>query len=155
MKKLVRWIVGLALLAGGALRAQDLTGNWQGTLKSAKDLRMILVVTKEDGRLQAKLYSIDETSQPFRVSSIAQDGSTVKFAIDVNGTAYEGKMSANNTMIAGTWTQGVTPLLLDFSRTTKETAWEILAPPATRKSMPPDADPSFEVATISRMTLTV
>jgi uncharacterized protein (TIGR03435 family) len=142
------WVVGLALLATGPLRAQDLTGNWQGTLKAAKDLRMILVVIKEDGRLQAKLYSIDETAQPFRVSSISQDGSTVKFAIDINGTAYEGKMSADSNTIAGTWTQAVTPQPLVFIRATKETAWEIPAPPPLRKSMPADADPSFEVSTI-------
>jgi uncharacterized protein (TIGR03435 family) len=144
----MQWIVALALLAGGVLRAQDLTGNWQGTLKASKNLRMILVVSKEDGRLQAKLYSIDETAQPFRVSSISQDGPTVKFAIDLNGTAYEGKMNASNNTIAGTWTQGVTPLPLDFSRATRETAWEIPALPPPRKLMPADADPSFEVATI-------
>jgi uncharacterized protein (TIGR03435 family) len=148
VKKLVLWVVALACLGSGPLHAQDLAGNWQGTLKSAKDLRVILVVTKEDGRLQAKLYSIDETSQPFRVSSISQDGSTVKFAIDLSGTTYEGKMSANNNMIAGTWTQGVTPLPLNFSRSTKDTAWEIPAPPPPRTSMPADADPSFEVSTI-------
>lgn len=148
MKKLMRWIVAFAVLAGGALRAQDLTGNWQGTLKASRDLRVILVVSIEDGRLQAKLYSIDETAQPFRVSSISQDGSTVKFAIDLNGTAYEGKINAANTSIAGTWTQGVTPLPLDLSRATTETAWEIPVPPPPRKVMPADADPSFEVATI-------
>jgi uncharacterized protein (TIGR03435 family) len=148
MKKLLLWIMALALLAGGALRAQDLTGNWQGTLKASKDLRMILVITKEDGRLQAKLYSIDETAQPFKVSSISQDGLTVKFAIDLNGTTYEGKMNAGNNTIAGTWTKGVTPLPLEFSRASKETSWEILAPPPLRKLMPADADPSFEVATI-------
>jgi uncharacterized protein (TIGR03435 family) len=148
MKRLMLSIVVLAVLAGGALRAQDLTGNWQGTLKGAKDLRMILVVSKEDGRLQAKLYSIDETPQPFRVSSISQVGSAVKFAIDINGTAYEGKMNADSNAIAGTWTQGVTPQSLDFSRATKETAWEIPAPPPSRKSMPADAAPGVEVATI-------
>src|SRR5271155_668465 len=148
MKTLMLWIMALGLLAGGALRAQDLTGNWQGTLKASRDLRMILVITKEDGRLQAKVYSIDETAQPFRISSISQDGSAVKFAIDLNGTTYEGKMNAGDTTIAGTWTQGVTPLPLDFSRVTKETAWEIPAPPAPRKLMTADADPSFEVATI-------
>src|ERR1700677_4742469 len=98
------WIVALALLTGSALHAQDLTGNWQATLKASRDLRMILVVSKEDGRLQAKLYSIDETAQPFRVSSISQDGSTVKFAIDLNGTTYEGKMNAGNNAIVDTWT---------------------------------------------------
>src|SRR5258708_15320297 len=108
MKKLMLAVV--ALLAGSPLWAKDLTGNWQGTLKSAKDLRMILVVSKDDGRLQARLYSIDETAQPFMVSSISLDGSTVKFAIDLNGTTYEGKMNPANNAIAGTWTRAVTSL---------------------------------------------
>jgi uncharacterized protein (TIGR03435 family) len=111
-------------------------------------LRMILVVSKEDGRLQAKLYSIDETPQPFRVSSISQDGSTVKFAIELNGTTYEGKMIADNNAIAGTWTQAVTSQPLTFSRATKETAWDIPSPPPPRKLMPADAEPGVEVATI-------
>ena len=148
MKMLLLWIMALALLAGGALGAQDLTGNWQGTLKASKDLRMILVVTKEDGKLQAKLYSLDETAQPFRVSTISQDGSTVKFAIELNGTTYEGKMNTGNNTIAGTWTQALTSLPLDFSRATKETAWEIPAPPQPRKLMPADAEPKVDVATI-------
>jgi uncharacterized protein (TIGR03435 family) len=148
MKKLVLWIVALPLLACGALRAQDLTGNWQGTLKAAKDLRMILVVSKDDGKLQAKLYSIDETPQPFRVSSISQEGSTVRFAIDVNGTTYEGKLNSANTAIAGTWTQAVHSSPLNFSRPTKENAWEIPALPPPRKQMPADAQPGVEVATI-------
>ena len=150
MKKLMRWGVALGalLLAGVVLRAQELAGNWQGTLKASKDLRMILVVTKEDGRLQAKLYSLDESAQPFRVSSISQDGSTVKFAIDMTGTSYEGRLNAANDTMVGTWTQGVTPLPLVLARATKETAWEIPAPPAARKLMPADAQPGIEVATI-------
>lgn len=142
-------IVALGVLMGGALRAQDFTGNWQGTLTDGKDLRLILVVSKEGGSLQAKLYSIDESAHPYTISSISQDGLTVKFAIDLNGTAYEGKMNAANNAIVGTWTQGVAKSLpLQLSRATKETAWEIPTPPQPPKSMAVDADPSFEVATI-------
>ena len=148
MKKLLLSIVALAVLAGGVLWAQGLTGNWQGTLNAGKDLRMILVVSKEDGRLQAKLYSIDETPQPFQVSSISQEGPIVKFAIEINGTEYEGKLSADNNSIAGTWTQALHSLPLDFSRAPKENAWEIPAPPPPRKQMPADAAPGVEVATI-------
>lgn len=148
MKKLLLWIVSFALLAGGALGAQDLTGNWQGTLRASKDLRMILVIAKENGKLQAKLYSIDETAQPFRVSSISQDSWTLKFAIDLNGTTYEGKMNADSSRITGTWTQAVTPIPMDFSRATAETAWAIPAPPAPRKPMAADAEPGIDVATI-------
>jgi uncharacterized protein (TIGR03435 family) len=149
VKKVMLSIVALGVLMGGALRAQDFTGNWQGTLKDGKDLRLILVVSQEDGKLQAKLYSIDESPHPYTVSSISQDGLMVKFAIDLNGTAYEGKMNAGNTAIVGTWTQGVTKSFpLELARATKETAWEIPAPPAPPKPMAADADPSFEVATI-------
>jgi len=133
---------------GGVLHAQDFAGNWQGTLKDGKDLRLILVVSKSSDGLHGKLYSVDETAQPYTVSSISQDGSTVKFAIDLNGTTYEGKMRADHTVISGTWTQGLTSRPLDLTRATKETAWEIPAPPPPPKSMAADADPSFEVATI-------
>jgi uncharacterized protein (TIGR03435 family) len=148
VKKLMLLIVTLGVLMGVALRAQDFTGNWQGTLKDGKDLRLILVVSGEGGRLQGKLYSIDETAQPYTVSSISQDGLTVKFAIDLNGTAYEGKMNAGGSVIAGTWTQGATSLRLDLTRATKETEWAIPAPPPPRKLMPADAEPGVEVATI-------
>jgi len=148
VKKLVLWIVALTALAGGGLRAQDLTGNWQGTLKAGKDLRVIAAISKDDGRLQAKFYSIDQGSQPFKVSSISQDGSMVKFAIDLIGATYEGKLSSDGNTIAGTWTQGATPLPLDLVRATKETAWEIPAPAPPPKLMAADADPSFDVATI-------
>jgi uncharacterized protein (TIGR03435 family) len=50
--------------------------------------------------------------------------------------------------MSGTWTQGPNSLPLTFIRATKETAWEIPAPPAAQKPMPADADPSFDVATI-------
>jgi len=154
MKKLMLWIMAAAVLAGSALHAQDLVGNWQGTLKAGKDLRMILVVAKVDGWVQAKLYSIDETAQPFRISSLAEDDrSMVKFTIDLNGTTYEGKLNPALNTITGTWTQGVTSLPLTFSRATKETAWEIPAPPPPRKLMPVDADQRLTLPPLSRMTL--
>jgi len=150
VKKLTLWMVALAALAGGALRAQDFTGTWQGTLKIPnKDLRVIVAVTKDDGRLKGQFYSIDQQGvPPLKVTSLSQDGATVKFAIDLIGATYEGKMSADFNSIAGTWTQGNTPLPLNLARATKETAWEIPAPPPPPKQMAADADPSFDVATI-------
>jgi uncharacterized protein (TIGR03435 family) len=148
VKKLMLWMVALAALAGGVLCAQDLTGNWQGTLKAGKDLRVIVAISRDDGRLQAKFYSIDQGGQPLKVSSISQDGTAVKFAIDLIGATYEGKVSSDSKTIAGTWSQGATPLPLDLARATKETAWEIPAPPPPPKLMAADADPSFDVATI-------
>ena len=78
MKKLILLIVSLTMLMGGVLRAQDITGNWQGTLTppSGKELRIILQITKDDGRLRASMYSIDQGAQPFKAASVVLDGST-------------------------------------------------------------------------------
>jgi hypothetical protein len=64
------------------------------------------------------------------------------------GGTYEGKLNADGTSIAGTWTQGDRPLPLNLTRATSETAWTIPDPPARLKPMPADASPMFEVATI-------
>jgi uncharacterized protein (TIGR03435 family) len=127
----------------------DISGNWQGTLQTPqRSLRIILQVTKADKGWTAKMYSIDQGPQPFSATSITTDGATVKYAVDMIGGNYEGKLSADGDSIVGTWTQGPNPLPLTFVRATKETAWEIPAPPPPLKLMPADADPSFDVATI-------
>jgi uncharacterized protein (TIGR03435 family) len=149
MKKLLLFLLSLALLPGAALRAQanDITGDWQGTLKAGKDLRIIVKIAKDDGKLRATMYSIDQGGQPIKATTATQDGSTVKFTIDMIGGSYEGKVSGDAKSIVGTWTQG-DPLPLVLVRATPETAWEIPEPPPPPKLMPADADPSFEVATI-------
>jgi uncharacterized protein (TIGR03435 family) len=127
----------------------DISGNWQGTLQTPqRALRIILQVTKMDKGWAAKMYSIDQGPQPFSATSIITDGATVKYAVDMIGGNYEGKLSPDGNSIVGTWTQGPNPLPLTFVRATKETAWEIPAPPPPLKLMPADADPSFDVATI-------
>ena len=129
--------------------AKSIEGNWQGTLNAGgKDLRLIVEVSKDDGRLKGVFHSIDQPVGPIKISSLSLDGSTFKFAVDLAGATYEGKLAADGNSIAGTWTQGNSPLPLNFARATKTTAWEIPAPPPPPKQMPADADPSFEVATI-------
>ena len=58
MKKMALWLA-FAALTGGALRAQDITGTWQGTLKAGRDLRTVLKISKDDERLKATMYSIE------------------------------------------------------------------------------------------------
>jgi uncharacterized protein (TIGR03435 family) len=148
MKKLMLSLVACVAMMGSALSAQNIVANWQGTLKAQKDLRIVLVVKKDDVKLSATMYSIDQGATPIKVSSISLDGSTFKVGVDLIGGSYEGKLSEDGNTITGTWTQGSTPLPLVLVRATKETAWEIPAPPPPPKLMPADADPSFEVATI-------
>jgi uncharacterized protein (TIGR03435 family) len=126
----------------------DISGDWQGTLQAQRELRTILRVTKADKGWAAKFYSIDQGGTPITVTSITSDGTTVKYTVELIGGSYEGKLSADGNSIVGNWTQGPNPLPLTFVRATKETAWEIPAPPPPLKLMPADADPTFEVATI-------
>ena len=150
MKKLMLLLLAIVVLVGPVLHAQDLTGNWQGalTLPNGKELRTILKITKDDGKLRATMYSIDQGGQPIKANAVSLDGSTFKYSVDMINGSYEGKVSADAKSIVGTWTQGGSPLPLNLVLPAKEAAWEIPAPPPPPKLMAADADPSFEVATI-------
>ena len=150
MKKLMLWIVTLAVLSGGALLAQeDITGTWQGTLQAGRELRTVIKISKADGGgLKAVMYSIDQGGQGIAASAITLQGSNVRMSIAAIGGTFEGKLSADGTSIAGTWTQGSAPLSLTLKRATTETAWAVPDPAARPRPMAADASPAFEVATI-------
>ncbi len=143
-------IAVLAAMFGSVARAQDLSGNWQGTLKvNAKELRIIFNLYKGDkDGWSAKFYSIDQTPQPIPVNSVTRTGSDIKMTIDIAGASFAGKLSEDGKTMTGTWTQGATSFPLVLTHATPETAWDIPKPPPPEKPMPADADPSFDVATI-------
>jgi uncharacterized protein (TIGR03435 family) len=130
----------------------DMSGSWQGKLELPGDggqpgqtLRIVLRITRTpDGAWTALNYSIDQGSQPANTSGVTLQGRTFKYAIPAYGASYEGQLSADGNSITGKWA-GTIPL--DFVRATKETAWEIPAPPEPLKPMT-EPNPSFEVATI-------
>jgi uncharacterized protein (TIGR03435 family) len=134
-----------------ALQVQDITGQWQGTLKLQQDVRIVLVIAKDNGALKGTMYEYnidDPRANPFKASSIFLDGSTFKFANDFIGVDYKGKLSADGNTIDGAWMQGTTPVPLVLVRANKTNAWEIPAPAPPPKFMPADAVPKVEVATI-------
>lgn len=132
-----------------AATGQDLTGTWQGTLHAGQDLRTVMKVSKADGGgYKGDFYSIDQAPQPFPLTKITLEGSTVKYTLTAFDLKYEGKMSADGKTIEGTSTQGSNVLPLVFTRATPETEWSIPTPPPPVPPMAADANPSFEVATI-------
>jgi uncharacterized protein (TIGR03435 family) len=163
MKRLLLCAAWAAVLMGGALRAQDVAGSWQGTLHAAKDLRVVVKISKDgaggSAGLKAVVYSVDQGGQPMDASSITVDGTnsggtnpggaTVKFAVASIGGSYAGTLSADGKTITGEWAQGGGPLPLVLVRATAETAWAIPTPAAPPKLMAANADPSFETATIT------
>jgi uncharacterized protein (TIGR03435 family) len=147
MKKFLLWAVALTATSGIAARAQDVSGDWQGTLHAGSDLRIVFKITKDDGKLKAVGYSIDQGGQPMNATGVTLQGTTLKLSVPGVGGTYEATLSGDGKTLTGTWTQGQ-PIPLVLVRATKETAWEIPPPPAPPKRMAEDADPSFDVATI-------
>ena len=136
--------------AGEAHARGDMAGNWQGTVELGKSVRTVLQIAKTDKGWGGKIFLFgDDGARPFDVASISLDGETFKFQVPVIGGSYQGTLSADGNSIVGTLTGGgPNPAPLTFIRATKETAWEIPAPPPPPKLMAADADPSYDVVTI-------
>lgn len=118
MKRIL--ILAMIVAAATLARAQDITGNWQGTLSAGgAELRLVLHVSKAtDGNLTATLDSIDQPGgNGIPVSSIALKDSKLSLGVEKVGGTYEGKVASDGKTISGTWTQGQT-IPLEFKRAT-------------------------------------
>jgi non-heme chloroperoxidase len=119
-----------AILFGSTLRAQDLVGDWQGTLDvGAQKLRSVLHITKaESGVWDARFISIDQGDMGgIAVNSFTVQGSNLTFKIDMIRGSYTGGIGNDGNSITGTWTQGK-PFPLEFQRATKDTLWRDPSP---------------------------
>ena len=126
------WVCALAIVFAGCLRAQDITGNWQGTITppQGKPLRMILQVIHDDsGALKARIYSIDQDPTGDWTDSITVNDSSVRFVVGMLQLSYDGKLSPDGKSITGTWTQG-SRLPFNLQKSTKATAWALPTDPA-------------------------
>lgn len=125
------WVCVIAILFAGCLRAQDITGNWQGTITppGRQAQRMIVRVFHDDGAaLKAKIYSIDQGYEAQWLDFIAVRHSVVTFQLAGLQLSYEGRLSSNGNVISGTWTQGLSiPFVLHKATAT---AWSLPADPS-------------------------
>jgi fermentation-respiration switch protein FrsA (DUF1100 family) len=124
-KNMKRILILTTLIAAAGLaqaQAQDVTGDWQGTLSAGgAELRLVLHVTKAaDGSLKANLDSVDQGAN-IPVNSITFNDSKLSLALVSIHGSYEGKVSTDGNAISGTWTQGQ-PLPLDFKRASAKPA---------------------------------
>jgi pimeloyl-ACP methyl ester carboxylesterase len=104
------------------IHAQDISGQWQGTLKSDHPRRIVLSISRDSsGKFQATFVSIDENPEhgpptPVSVSQGEMDATGI-------GGSYHGKLSEDGRRITGTWTQGSSKSPLEFERATEDTSW--------------------------------
>ncbi len=115
--KQILFVALLGCLAATGLLAQNIVGDWHGTLKAGgAELRLNLHISGGDkDRLTATIDSVDQRANGIPVTSTTLDGSTLKLKVDSIHGMYEGKVNADATSIAGTWTQGQ-PMPLEFQR---------------------------------------
>ncbi len=145
MRTMKLWVTGLAMLLAGTLHAQDLAGNWQGTLQAGNGLRVVLKLTKDDGKYKGSIYSIDQGPGALTLTSITVQGTAVNFAIKPLELTYSGTLNPDGNTMSGNATQNGQTHVLNFDHVTAENTWAIPEPP---KAMPADAKPKFDVVTV-------
>jgi uncharacterized protein len=104
-------------LLGSSLYAQDIAGNWKGTISTPTlEVRVALHITKTaNGGLNATMDSVDQGTLGMAVSSMTLKSSTLKFTVAATNGTYEGKVAPNGGSIDGVWMQGG-PYTLKFER---------------------------------------
>jgi non-heme chloroperoxidase len=129
------WVCVLAIFIAGCLRAQDISGNWQGTITppQGKPLRIVLrVMRDESGALKAKIYSIDQGPEGDWADSITVKDSAIKFVVGMIQLSYEGERSSDGDVITGTWTQGSgNSFPFTFRKSNQATTWSMPADPSS------------------------
>ncbi len=111
--------------------ANDITGNWMGTLKvSGVELRVVFKVSEdENGKLVAVLDSPDQGAFGILVDSVIYIDPNIKFTVPAVKGFYEGEIKGDS--IVGTWNQRMQlPLTLKRSE-------EIEPPKRPQEPKPP------------------
>jgi fermentation-respiration switch protein FrsA (DUF1100 family) len=110
-------LAALVAVAACLAGAQDVVGDWQGTLSAnGAELRLVLHIMKgTDGALKATLDSVDQGANGIPVSSISLKDSKLNLGVNAVHGTYEGKVATDGKTITGTWSQSQ-PLPLEFKR---------------------------------------
>jgi uncharacterized protein (TIGR03435 family) len=138
-------------LFASALQAQDVAGTWQGTLTRPEGgtARLVAKISRDiNGPLNATAYNADRSAPTIPVNAISFQGLTLRMTLPTMNATYEGRLSSDGNLIAGTLTQASAMMPLNLVRATPQTAWTIPDPPMAVGAMGNDVTPGIEVATI-------
>jgi pimeloyl-ACP methyl ester carboxylesterase len=117
-------IAALTFCSALVVSAQDLTGDWQGTLQGPNgELRVVLrIEDSASGGWKVTEFTPDQGSNGMVADDVALEGSTldVTFA-RINGS-YRGTISGDGTSIEGNWVQGRT-YSLTLTLESEESSW--------------------------------
>ncbi len=136
MRNAIACVCTLAALSSAAMRAQDISGDWQATLhRGAENIRTIdRIVKADDGGWKVWALPIGQRGfdSPATANSVTFRDSVLTISFDELAGVYTGRLSSDGNSIKGTWAQRGTTLPLDYERATKETAWRDPSPHSVR-----------------------
>ncbi len=143
MIKRLLMLAALALATVPFASAQDITGDWKGTLETGTgELRLVLHITKSaDGKLQGTMESPDQAIGGAPLDSVTLEGSKVHFTLNVAKGVFDGTLKGNGS-ISGNWNQGTPPTKYPIVFTRQTTPIKTQHEPAP----PSDIDGKWEGA---------
>jgi pimeloyl-ACP methyl ester carboxylesterase len=131
MNRTTLWAgVLVAVLSAVTVSAQDLTGDWQGTVTPAtRSIRLLVHIEKANDGWRANFANIDQGTDRGLVTpatSVNVNGDDFRFTL-ADGRSYDGKISADGHAIVGTLHVG-RDLPLTLTRATPGTAFAHATP---------------------------
>ena len=117
MQFLLKVVAAVGLAAAGSATAQDLAGNWIGTLHANQDLRLLLHVESAGAsEWRATLASLDQDNKTMPVEAFWVKGNDVIFTVKAVGGSFQGKLNSSGEL-TGYWLQGASlPLTLTHKK---------------------------------------
>lgn len=99
-------------------------GAWQGTLQAGPmSLRLrFRIAANPDGAWRAEMDSVDQGVKAMAASAASFDAPTVKLNFNQIGGSFQGDLNADNSQLAGTWTQSGQTFPLKLERAQPEAA---------------------------------
>jgi len=114
-------ILFLILIASFSLKAQDITGQWNGILQvQGIEIRLVFHVNKTEKGYSSTMDSPDQGTNGIPITITTFEDSKIKFEITAAQIEYTGELVDNEFI--GTYKQGVHEIPLNLSRTATERA---------------------------------
>lgn len=114
MKKII--LLVFSFLTFSAMSAQEITGQWNGVLKTANvSLRIVIHITKTDSGYSSTMDSPDQGAKGIPVANTTFENAVLKLNIAAVGGSYEGILNSKN-IIEGKLSQNGQSFDVNFSR---------------------------------------
>ncbi len=108
----------------GAMRAQSITGIWQGTLPVDRNARIVVRISAlTEGGLRGVYNLVDVDADGYLLSSVVFHAPEVQLTSDLYAVSFRGKLAADGASLSGTWTQANKSYPLVLTRTAPAAVW--------------------------------